>query len=66
MNLQNWSILIFLALIFLLFVMGTFVNQVFIAMGIILSPIFVILQVWVILTSAEQSEKAFEDQWYEH
>ncbi len=66
MDYKTWSPWIFIAFILLLAMMWASGSSLLIGFGIILAPILIIFQAYIILRSKEKSDEKFEDKWYEN
>ena len=66
MDYKTWSPWIFIAFILLLAMMWASGSSFLIGLGIILAPILIIFQAYIILKSNEKSDESFEDKWYEN
>lgn len=66
MNYQSLSAWIFVFLILIIFFMALFPSQIVIGVGIIFTPILILIQAYVILRAKEPTDlPSPEDQWYE-
>lgn len=65
MNYKSWLPWIFIFFLLLLAMMWATKSEILIGIGVILAPLLLIWQAYIILKSKDESEETFDDKWYE-
>jgi hypothetical protein len=66
MDYKKYTLWIFVLLMFIIGVMFVFPHSLTIGIGAIALPVLIVLQAFIILRAKDQSQRSFEDEWYDN